>query len=381
MDGKERGKGNVAFRSEAVKKWDWLRADVRVSQEIRAFARCLSQFFHSLSAKVRAFAERKTTISRSYSSLVPKGQVIGCAAMALGMAFAIATTTFADDASFEQQRQRLTSMSATEQESLRQQQQRFERLSSSEQEKLRRLDSAIADDTQGDRLRQVMRSYSEWLRALPSSRRIELLSLPVAERVERVKELLAEQERQHFQDLFGSKLQLGDQKVLLDWVNGLIMRDEARIMRQLTPMELQRLLRIEDATQRRVMMAMMYRWNSGEVRLFELLRPTDADVKQLAAKLSPLARDTLAAARDDKQREQLIQMWARAVIDSRVRPQVTKDEIQQFLEEHVTDEQRAYLESLPRERMRMELQRLYARYRFNGQGRPGLRTAPNSNDQ
>jgi len=68
----ERGKNNVAFRSEAVKKWDWLRAEVRISQEIRAVARCLSQFFHSLSAKVRAFAERKTTISRSYSSLVPK---------------------------------------------------------------------------------------------------------------------------------------------------------------------------------------------------------------------------------------------------------------------------------------------------------------------
>jgi hypothetical protein len=303
-------------------------------------------------------------------------QALGGVAIALAIVCGIATTSPADEASFEQQRQRLTNMSATEKEALRQQQQRFERLSPSEQEKLRELDAAIADDSQGDRLRQVMRHYGEWLRALPSSQRIELLSLPAAERVERVKVLLAEQERQRFQDLFGSKLQLGDQKVLLDWVSGLIERDEARIMGQLPPMERQKLLRIEESVQRRVMMAMMYRWNSGEVRLFEMLRPTAADVKQLAAKLSPLARDTLAAARDDTEREQLIQVWARAVIDSRVRPQFAKDEIQRFLKDHVTNEQRAYLESLPPERMRMELQRLYTRYRINGPGRPGPRIAP-----
>ncbi len=304
-----------------------------------------------------------------------KGLTIGCVAVALAVACGLATTTCAEELSFEQQRQRLANMSASEKEALRQQHERFERLSPSEQDKLRQLDAAIADDAQADRLRQVMRSYGEWLRALPSSRRIELLSLPTAERVERVKVLLAEQERQRFQDLLGSKLQLGDQKVLLDWVNGLIGRDEARIMRQLTPMERQRLNNIEDSTQRRVMMAMMYRWNSGEVRLFELLRPTAADLKQLSAQLSPLARDTLVAARDDKEREHLIQMWVRAVIDSRVRPPVTKEEIQRFLEEHVTAEQRAYLESLPRERMRMELQRLYARHRF-GPGKQGPRPAP-----
>ena len=309
-----------------------------------------------------------------------KRRTIGCIAVALAIACGNAATTLAEDDFFERQRQRLSNMSATEKEALRQQQQRFKRLSPDQQQKLRQLDRAIADDPQGDRLRQVMRSYSEWLRALPSSQRIELLSLPAAERVERVKVLLAEQERQRFQDLFGSKLQPVDQKVLLDWVHGLIQRDESRIMQQLTPLERQRLSRVENPTQRRVMMAMIYRRKSGEVRLFELLLPTADDVKQLAAKLSPLARDTLAAARDEKEREQLIQMWSRAVMDSRVRPQVTKEEMQRFLKEQVSNEQRAYLESLPPDRMRMELQRLYMRYRFNNPGRPGPRRGPMAND-
>ena len=37
-------------RSEAVKKWDWLRATTDISQRFTIAARCLSQFFHSLSA-------------------------------------------------------------------------------------------------------------------------------------------------------------------------------------------------------------------------------------------------------------------------------------------------------------------------------------------
>ena len=35
------------FCTEAVKKWDWLRADVGVEQGFRVAARCPSQFFHS----------------------------------------------------------------------------------------------------------------------------------------------------------------------------------------------------------------------------------------------------------------------------------------------------------------------------------------------
>ena len=41
---------SVAFRSEAVKKWVWLRTSLPFSSEIRLVVRCLTQFFHSLSA-------------------------------------------------------------------------------------------------------------------------------------------------------------------------------------------------------------------------------------------------------------------------------------------------------------------------------------------
>ncbi len=267
--------------------------------------------------------------------------------------------------------ERLAKLSPSEKERLRQQQERFSRLSSEQQAKLRRLDLAIERDERPDRLRQVMLGYNQWLSALPSDDRVELLKLPADQRIERIKQLLEQQEQERFKDLFESKLQPSDQKVLLDWVHNLIKRNEKRIIQQLTPLELQRIMRVEDMTQRRVMMAMLLRWKSRNVRLFELLQPTTEDLSLLSEKLSPLARDTLAAARNEAEREQLIQMWSRAVIDSRVRPTPTKEELQQFLQNVATDEQRTYLESLPPERMRFELQRLYINHRFNGSQRPG----------
>ena len=160
------------------------------------------------------------------------------------------------------------------------------------------------------------------------------------------------------------------------WVHNLIKRQEKQILKQLTPMELQRLLRVEDIAQRRMMMAMLLRWKSRSVRLFQLLQPTPEDLSQLSADLSLLARDTLASARDEQERERLIQMWARAVIDNRARPAASREDLQRFLQKVATDEQRAYLESLPPERLRFELQRLYHNHRFNGSSRP---MSPRSN--
>ncbi len=273
-----------------------------------------------------------------------------------------------DDAS-ENRLQRLAKMSPIEKERLRQQQERFLKLPSEQQSQLRKLDSAIATDDHADRLRQVMNSYNDWLSALPSDERVALLSLPTDQRIDRIKEILEQQEQERFAELFDSKLQPSDQKVLIEWVHRLITRQEEQILQHLTSMELQRLMRVEDIAQRRMLMAMLLRWKSRNIRLFELLQPTPEDLSQLSASLSALARDTLAAARDDKEREKLIQMWARTVIDNRARPAATKEELQRFLRDIATDDQRVYLESLPPERMRFELQRLYFKHGFDGTSR------------
>jgi hypothetical protein len=269
-------------------------------------------------------------------------------------------------------KERLAKMPAVEKDTLRQNKERFDQLSAAEQARLRRLDTKLTADPQGKQLRKVMLRYNEWLRAIPSGQRIELLSRPAEERVQRIRLLMEEQERLRFQEMLALKLQPGDQKVLLDWVSGIIERDEARIMEQLPPADRQRLARIEDEDRRRVMLFMTYRRHSGQnVRLLEFLKPTEDDIAQLAGGLSALARDTLDEARDPAERNQVVQNWVRAALESR-RPQVSKEQLERYFRQKVTAEQREYLQSLPRDRMRIELQRMYMQDRFksNRMGAP-----------
>jgi len=266
---------------------------------------------------------------------------------------------------------RLAAMSAVEKEQLRQNKIRFDKLAPQEQSRLRRLDAQLNSDPQGDRLREVMLRYSEWLRALPSSQRNALLRLPPQERVDQIRQLLERQEKQRFQDMFAARLQPSDQKVLLDWVSGLVGRSEDKLRQQLLPGDRQRLNRVEDINRRRAMMILMYRWRAAkDVPVFELLKPTPLEINQLAERLSATARETLADARNDDERNQLIQNWVRAALESRMRPQVSKEVLQRFSQEQLTAEQREYLESLPRERLQFELQRMYFEHRLKS-SRPG----------
>jgi len=271
-----------------------------------------------------------------------------------------------------ERQKRLQGMSAAEQQELRQEQARLARLSAAEQRRLRGLSSQLASAPDGDRLHKIMLRYSAWLRTLNASQRTALLRLPAAKRVAQIKALLERQERQRFQEVFDYKLQPNDQKALLAWVSRLIARDEAQVLQQLSPLQRERLQRIEDKTRRNSMMAAMYRFRAGDkLRLFELLKPTTSDLEQLAASLSPLARNMLDEPRNKQQREQLLQNWVRAVIESRVRPEISHDELQRYFNEQLTAEQRDRLESLPRERMRFELQRMFWQHRFGTDSRRG----------
>ena len=154
------------------------------------------------------------------------------------------------------------------------------------------------------------------------------------------------------------------------WISRLIARDEDRVLQHLLPAQRERLTRIEDKNRRYATMAAMYRFRAGDnLRLFELLQPSREDLDQLAKSLSPLARDMLDEPRDAKQREHLLQNWVRAAIESRVRPDIGRDELLRFFNEKLTAEQRDRLESLPRERMRVELQKIYFQHRTGAKTR------------
>lgn len=274
--------------------------------------------------------------------------------------------------SLSQRESRLASLPAADKAELMRQQERLQRLPSEEQDRLRQLERDLANDPQGEQLREIMLRYNEWLRSLSSAQRTELLSLPAEQRMPRIKSLFEEQERQRFQDLLAVPLQPDDQHVLMAWVNSLLRDNEPLLLEKLSPLDRQRLKQVEDPNRRLMMLVAAFRWRTGtNARLFELVHPTEEQVHDLRGRLSPQSRAALNSARDASERKLIIQGWTRAAIESRLGPPVSKDELQRFWDEHVTDEQREYLESLPRDRMKQELQRLYQRHHFNSKPRPG----------
>lgn len=283
----------------------------------------------------------------------------------------LTTATFSWNVSFcaagetnTERRDRLRQMSSVEKEELSQKQARFERLPETERERLRTLDAKLDAAPDGERLREVMLRYSAWLRTLKSSQRAALLKMPTEARIAAIKALVEQGERQRFQEMFDYRLQPNDQKMLLTWIARLIERDEKRMLEPLSQLERQRLHQITDKTRRYMVLAMMYRKHFGEeLRLFDLLKPMADDLETLATSLSRPAREMLDEPRDATERDKLLQSWVLAAMESRMHPQVTTEQLRRFWADELTAEQRERLESLPRERMRFELRRLYLQSR------------------
>ena len=109
--------------------------------------------------------------------------------------------------------------------------------------------------------------------------------------------------------------------------------------------------------------------------------PHHDEIQQLAQRLSPRPRKAILSLRESGQRMKLLQQWVRASVASRLTlPQVSDEEIQDFYAHQLTREQRARLESLPRERLHQELRRMYFQQRWKrnaNEPRPALRSREN----
>ena len=97
-------------------------------------------------------------------------------------------------------RARVESLAPADRQQLARQQERFDSLTPEEQQQLRQFHDDLEADPNHERLRKVLGSYYNWLKTLGPGQRAELLDLPPAERVERIKKLRAEQTSRDFRE-------------------------------------------------------------------------------------------------------------------------------------------------------------------------------------
>jgi hypothetical protein len=101
----------------------------------------------------------------------------------------------------------------------------------------------------------------------------------------------------------------------------------------------------------------------GPIR--DMLRPGMEDIHRLKAFLSARARSQLEEAQQAGHLEELAQRWMRAAMSSKkAAPSVEKEQLRDFYHKAIDAKQREYLESLPPERMRFELLRMYRTDQF-----------------
>ena len=254
--------------------------------------------------------------------------------------------------------QRLAAMPASEKLELERKKERFDRLTPEQQDELRQLHETVQHDPQSERLQQVMLRYNEWLKTLAAGQRAELLSLPAEERVHRIRDAMSRQEEQLFIQMTALELEPDEVRMIYDWLHEFVQRHEAKIISGIPERDREWVLKHVDEPERRsVMMYGAYRRHNED----DALRPDDNDIKQLGEKLrSPKAREALTGTTlPHEEKLDVIRGWMRAAYVSRSRQEGASEEELSTFYEGLQPAEKDYLESLPSEQMRRQLQRMY----------------------
>jgi hypothetical protein len=223
----------------------------------------------------------------------------------------------------------------------------------------------ICCDPESQMLQEIMVRYNEWLRSLSSNQLAHVLTLSTEERIAEIKRIVAQQEKERFNELVKRALRPEDYEAMIRWF-------EDRVLSRLPP-DLQAQVALHnDPRRRRYEMVRLYRQHTNNEPLFESDPLTEQEIQLLTDQLSAKAREALGKAEDTESRNRIVRDWIGAGFFSSFRPHVSERELMKYLAEHVNEQQREYLEHLPRERMMSELRRLYGISRIQRTfGEPG----------
>ena len=261
---------------------------------------------------------------------------------------------------------RLESLSAEQKEELLRKKERFDALKEEEKDRLRELHRDIITAPNAARLQRVMSRYTQWLSSLTSAQRSELLTLPADERIDKIKELLKQQENQRFQ-LYVGNLPIEDRDAIYQWLERFITRHESEIIERL-PLDVRVRLRDtsdDDARRRMLIWGLRRRSDSSDSPY-----PTSEEFAKLVETLSAETQKQFAQAKTPEEKQNRARDLVRAAIDSRSFPSVSEEDLRKFAA-GLKAEDRDRLEQLDAEQAKRELRRLYfaERFRENVQNR------------
>ena len=256
-----------------------------------------------------------------------------------------------------ERQQRVKELSPQEKQELQRREQRFRMLSESEQERIRALHQEIQQAPDSETLQAVMIRYHAWLNGLRPGQRADLKDLPPEQRVARIRELLEAEAAQRFHRFAEDQLEFEDRRVIGEWLRTVAREYEDEVLERLSPEGREWIESVEeDSRDRRIRTIAMLRFIPPQN--WDL---PDEAIKELSEKLSPKAREALLRENDPAKRARLVGTWTRATLLSMRgwQPPVPREQLLEFFHNHVSSEDRARMEALPTEQLRVELERRY----------------------
>jgi hypothetical protein len=286
----------------------------------------------------------------------------------IGVVLAMAASSVAAESDAERA-ERLKKLTAEQKDELLSKKDRFDDMKPEEQARLHALHASIEAAPNGKELQQTLSRYHAWLGTLTSIQRDELRDLPADKRIERIKELLKQQEVQRFQAFVGN-LDEDDRQAIFKWLGDFVTEHEEEILEVLPRDERQRIRDMGDpeAKQRTLGFVMgVHRYDAN------IPAPSREDLNRLMDRLSAKTTAQIEQAPATEQPDRIREMIGAAIF-SRRNPPVPDEELRKFYTGLKAD-QRERLEGLEAEEFKRRLTWMYHAEKngYRGPGGPGGR--------
>lgn len=234
-----------------------------------------------------------------------------------------------------------------------------------EKDRLRALHALIESAHNAAELQGTLSRYHAWLGTLSRVDRDDLRDMPADQRIERIKELLKQQEMQRFQAFVGN-LDEGDRQAIFQWLGEFVLAHEDEILEVLPREERHRIREMPDleAKQRTLGFIMgVHRHNP------RIPTPTREDLNRLMDALSAETTAQIEQAPATEQPDRIREMIGAAVF-SRRNPPVPDEELRKFYN-GLSADHREKLEGLEPEEFKRRLTSLYHTEKRGWQGGRG----------
>ena len=335
------------------------------------------------------------------------------AGLALLAMTAFSMQLVADEEGLAQRRARLEQMTDIQKTRLLQKKRRFDELDDVDQDRYRSLHQELVHHKDYEHLHATLQRYSDWLKALDPVKRAALLDLPANERLARIKELMDAEATERFRlmvsEVHKSKELLSpkDKGVICEWTDKFMRDHQDEILATVREDRFPVKKKDFDPDKHIHFLKFWYfrqpfrgpppgfdtesgpppgpfpgtergpgpgegerpNGRSSAADSFDALpKPLREEEDDLLAKMSPLAKKVIEKATSEEERSQIIQNWMRAAFWSGFRPSL--EDLDRFVRESLSKEERERLESMPRDRMYHELRKLHSyKWRRRGMGR------------